>query len=236
MSEQDNSQYLLLWKGRQFGPLSLVLIRERLASGELSRMHQVNYHGKWIVLDEFLDKYAGEDPDVKRRSSAANREEQLRSEFESQLAEERARQNILEARLAKAEDRSSLTHLLPRPASQPPPLPLSSPPPPSLPPPPQRYAPSQGGGVQAIRDSAPAHTSGLAIAALVMALCNFVPYLGFATWLLALIFGHTALSRMKSDPALTGRGMAVAALVITYFILAIGSLIIVLYLVTRRHL
>ena len=59
---------------------------------------------------------------------------------------------------------------------------------------------------------APARTSGMAIAALVMGLCNFVPYLNFVTWILALVFGHVALSQMKRDPELGGRGMALAGL------------------------
>ena len=55
-----------------------------------------------------------------------------------------------------------------------------------------------------------------------MGLCNFVPYLNFVTWILALVFGHVALSQMKRDPAIEGRGMAIAGLVITYFLLLMG--------------
>ena len=209
MSTIREPQFLLLWKGRQSGPFCVAEIREKLSSGEVSRMHQVNFNGKWIVLDEFLEKHGGGDPETQRRAEAEKREEQLRRDFEQQLATERAQQSVLEERLAQAESRSSYSHLLP-------------PPPP--PPPPPQYLPPPGPGIQTypVATDAPSRTSGLAIAALVMGLCNFVPYLNFVTWILALVFGHVALSQMKRDPALEGRGMAIAGLVITYFLLVVG--------------
>ena len=124
MSTAPEPQFLLLWKGRQSGPFSVEAIREKLNSGEISRMHQVNFKGKWIVLDEFLEKHADGDPEVKRKAEAARREEQMRRDFQNQLATERAQQSELEARLTEAEKRAKLSHLLP---SQAPP---TSPPPP----------------------------------------------------------------------------------------------------------
>jgi len=106
MSATNEPQYLLLWKGIQSGPFSLAVIREKLGSGDISRMHQVNFNGRWIILDEFLEKQGG-DSDARRRAEAEKREKQMRHEFESQLAAERARKIALEERLAKAESRSS---------------------------------------------------------------------------------------------------------------------------------
>ena len=207
MSTAREPQYLLLWKGRQSGPFSSPAIREKLGSGEISRMHQVNFNGKWMVLDEFLEKHGGGDPEAQRRAEAEKREAELRRDFERQLATERAHQSALEERLAEVEKRSPLSHLLPQP-----------------PPPPQQQLLPQSPPVPIPPTAAelPPRTSGLAIAALVMGLCNFVPYLNFVTWILALVFGHVALSQMKRDPAIEGRGMAIAGLVITYFLLLMG--------------
>ena len=102
MSTDNEQQFMLQWKGRQSGPLSLVLIREQLGSGEISRMHQVNFNGRWITLGEFLDKHAGPTPEAKLRAEAEKREQQMRHKFEAELAAERVHRNALEHRLEDA--------------------------------------------------------------------------------------------------------------------------------------
>ena len=91
MSNARAPEYLLLWKGRQSGPFTGPVIREKLDSGEISRMHQVSFNGKWMVLDEFLEKHGGGDPEARRLDDLRKREEQLRNEFEGQLAAPSAR-------------------------------------------------------------------------------------------------------------------------------------------------
>ena len=142
MSKAPEPQFLLLWKGRQSGPFSVAAIREKLNSGEISRMHQVNFKSKWIVLDEFLEKHADGDPEVKRKAEAARREEQMRRDFQNQLATERAQQSELEARLTEAEKRAKLSHLLPSQAPPTSPQPAQYLPP--SPPPPPQYLPQSG--------------------------------------------------------------------------------------------
>ncbi len=109
MSATNEPQYLLLWKGIQSGPFTLALIREKLGVGEISRMHQVNFRGRWMVLDEFLEKHAGPDLETKLRAEAELRELQLRREFEDRLDDERVHRNALEQRLKDAERHSILT-------------------------------------------------------------------------------------------------------------------------------
>lgn len=146
MSTAPLPQFFLLWKGRQSGPFSVPAIREMLNAGDISRMHQINYNNRWMVLDEFLEKHGAGDPEAQRRAEVEKREAQLKRDFERQLAHERAQQSALQERLAQAEDRaqlesrSSLSHLLPPSAPPPPPetlLPPSAPPPP--PPPAQTF-------------------------------------------------------------------------------------------------
>jgi hypothetical protein len=206
--------YLLQWKGRQSGPFSLAQIRTQLGRGEISRMHQVAVDGGWQVLDEFLAQHP-EETARRHADELRQREAELRREFETQLATERARGS--EYSPQDEPPRSPLSHLLPK---QPPPtfLPLPDP------------------ASEAEAESAPTRTSGLAIAALVLALCNFIPYVNFFSWILALVFGHTALGQMKRDPALTGRGLALAALGITYFLLVMGVTFLVLLLVNGQKI
>ena len=102
MSAANEQQFMLQWKGRQSGPLSLLHIREQLGLGEISRMHQVSFNGRWITLGEFLDKHAGPSPEEKLRAEAAKREQQMRHKFETELAAERVHRNALEHRLEDA--------------------------------------------------------------------------------------------------------------------------------------
>jgi len=51
---------------------------------------------------------------------------------------------------------------------------------------------------------------------------------------LAIIFGHIALSQIKRDPGLGGRGMAYAGLAITYVLLGGGLIFGILYVANRR--
>ena len=106
MSVTPEPQFLLLWKGRQSGPFPLAQIREKLSSGEISRMHQINFMGKWIVIDEFMEKHAGPDRETRLRAEAEERENQLRHQFEGELSAERANRNALEQRVAEAEQRA----------------------------------------------------------------------------------------------------------------------------------
>jgi len=69
-------------------------------------------------------------------------------------------------------------------------------------------------------------TSGLAIGGFVCGLLMFIPGLNFIAWLPALILSHLALGEIRRDPELGGRGLAVAALWITYIILGLGLLVL----------
>jgi hypothetical protein len=117
------------------------------------------------------------------------------------LEKQRERPLTREAQLVSMETRSSLAHLLPREHE------------------PAVMLETRRVEAPAAESSAPVRTSGLAIAALVMALCNFIPYVNFLSWILALVFGHIALVQMNRDERLGGRGMAMTGLIITYFLL-----------------
>lgn len=70
-------------------------------------------------------------------------------------------------------------------------------------------------------------TSGLAIASLVCGLMGFITC--FITAIPAVICGHLALSEMRRDPQVDGRGMAIVGLVTGYLILG-GTVLYVLFI------
>lgn len=84
-------------------------------------------------------------------------------------------------------------------------------------------------GPKAAASSAPecgparARTSGLAIVSLVCSL------LGPLCWLPAVVCGHVALHKIHRDPALTGRGIALAGLIIGYLMLGFSILLLGLW-------
>jgi len=234
--DPNRADFFLLWKGRQSGPFSLAGIRESLASGEINRMHQISVGGRWLVLGEFLEQQDGGPLEARRRAEAAQyqaggaqREEQLRRDYEARLAAERAQQSALQQRLAEAEQRSARPQSLPKPPVD------------ALPAPPLTYAPRAplqqvplnplpSGGAPGSPDPlappvAPTRTSGLAIATFVLSICNLIPFLNFVTWIVAIILGHIALSQTDRDPTLGGRRFAIAGLIITYSLLALALLI-----------
>jgi Domain of unknown function (DUF4190) len=87
-----------------------------------------------------------------------------------------------------------------------------------------------------VTSSGRSRLSPLAVASLTMAACNFIPYVNFGAWLLSLIFGHLALAQMKRDASLEGRGLAIAGLVITYFVVLMAVTFIILMLANGQPL
>ena len=82
---------------------------------------------------------------------------------------------------------------------------------------------------QPIFDVSPTtRTSGVAIAALIAGLCCFIPYVNWVTWIPALALGHIALVQIQRDASLDGKWMAVAALVVAYFLVIMGGTYVVL--------
>ena len=80
MNSPAAATFLLRWKGVESGPFSIREIRERLADGDISRLHQVQVNGGWKLLDDFLEAHPAEE-----------REAELRREFEARMSDERAR-------------------------------------------------------------------------------------------------------------------------------------------------
>jgi hypothetical protein len=68
---------------------------------------------------------------------------------------------------------------------------------------------------------------GMAVAALVLGLCGFIPWLGFVCSILAVIFGFVSLGNIKKNPNLKGHGMAVAGIVLGFALPVLGIIVFV---------
>ncbi len=79
-------------------------------------------------------------------------------------------------------------------------------------------------------------TSGLAVASLIVAICGLIPYVNLISWIFALLCGHLALVQIDRNSSLSGRGLAIAALTVTYFLLLMGLTYIVLMISHGRSL
>ena len=79
------SSHHLRWKGQVTGPHTLEDIRALLASGEVSRMHQIEHAGQWQSLDEFLR--GTEESERAHAAEFARQEELDRRRIERELAD-----------------------------------------------------------------------------------------------------------------------------------------------------
>ncbi len=114
---------------------------------------------------------------------------------------------------------------------------MAAPQPGYAPPPPQPgygTPPAQSGyapyGAPGYPSAASRPTSGLAITAMVCGIAGIVLFWAIIPVLasiVAVITGHMALGQIKRDPALGGRGMAIAGLILGYLVVAIGAFILV---------
>lgn len=204
--------YNLQWRGAAKGPWTLVHIKQALQSGDIHSLYQIQTDQGWLPLRDFLATLPQTPveppvPTAAQLAAAArlDAEQQLRDEYEGKF-------QALEMQIAEERRRRKEQSAMP---VQPPAVPQWMLQPPAQPE--AQIGPSNGG-----------RTSGLAIASFVLSLLFFIPIANFVTWILSLVFGHMALGHMKHDPFLRGRGLAIAALVISYVLMGLGILVVVL--------
>jgi hypothetical protein len=205
-------QHLLLWKGRQFGPFNIEQIREKLFAGDINRMHQIQVDDHWQILDDYLEKLRAAD------LSARMRDSEMKREFDAQLIAARASGPRMIAHEPQTAPGSQLSPVHSEWSA------VNSSDPFAAGPAPSPFPLSQS------------RMSGFAITAFVMGICCFIPFVNFISWILAIVFGHIALSQMNADDSLKGRGLAIAGLAITYFLLVMVTTVIVLCLANNKPL
>jgi len=210
------------WKGQPLGRFTLVELRARLASGQLSRLHRVQVQGAWQGLGAWLDQM-----EANQRQSSAFAQQQAEADSQRELIAERARATALEQRLQQQE------HQLRRPM-------------------PSQAVQSAGHDQVAHdlpqSEMSLPYTSGLAVAALVfgilaalfMATCfilvseRSIRWLGLVmwcdtiAWLLAIIFGHLAMVEIRRDELARGQGLALTGLTLGYSVIALITFLLIL--------
>jgi hypothetical protein len=203
----SDSSFFLSWRGRQTGPYSLQQIQELMGSGDISGLHLVMHHGKWMMVDEFLAAVcpALPPPQPLRPMQPV--------ESTAELAVIADKDETVPA--AKLEDES-----------EPPIVPVRVYPATETTAPP--YYP-QGPAVPrwayyGVPPAAhPPRTNGMAVAAFVGSIaCLFFTLvwpIALLLWLVSLILGHVAISSCNHDLSLRGKGLAVAAVSICYLLL-----------------
>ncbi|GAA2917152.1 hypothetical protein JOD62_002800 [Microbacterium keratanolyticum] len=80
---------------------------------------------------------------------------------------------------------------------------------------------------------APRPTSGLAVTAFISGIIGVffgIFGIGIAAAIVAIVTGHMALGRLRADPALAGRGLAIAGLIMGYVVTAFAALFLVGFL------
>jgi hypothetical protein len=204
--------YHLQWRGTPKGPWTLAYIQQALQSGDIHSLYQIQTDKGWLPLRDFLNNLPQPalkppPPTAEQQAAAArlDAELQLRDEYESKF--QALENQIAEERRRRREQAAT----------------------PVQPPPPPQWVFQPPSQPQAPYNAAPTgRTSGLAVASFILSLLFFVPLANIITWILSLVFGHMSLSHMKQDPLLRGRGLAVAALVISYVLMGLGILVVIL--------
>lgn len=191
-----DTQFQLQWRGKSHGPWTYAEIQERLVEGEIHSLYQVCIDGVWMPLRDFIEKTEA----TALQQQAADRAVRIRQQEAEKVMKVRARvRGPIEGPIKK-----------PNPFANPPPvfvkgassLPLSS-------------------GEFSHSEIAP--TCWLGVAAFVVSCCSFVPYLNLVSWLPSLVLGHLALAQIKREPSMEGRGLALGAVIIAYFMLVFAA-------------
>ena len=202
------------WKGQSLGGFTLVELRQRLGSGQLSRMHRVKVDGAWLSLGTWLDQ-------MEAHSQQASAAAQAQAQRDRDA--ERERTAILDQRSQLQEER--LRHAVPPP------------------PPPFVQSPAVAPSVQHSPHpelNLP-YTSGMAVAALVFGILaalllgtifvlaseknprwiGVVLWCDMVAWLLSIIFGHLALVDIRHEELARGQGLAMTGLTLGYSVVAL---------------
>lgn len=206
----NETSFPVSWRGRQSGPYSADEIRTLLQSGELSGLHLVMTGGKWITVDEFLATLTPEPPPMPPARPLHRPEP---GQLAAETMDETGSYPAMEPERGMHRPYATAPESRPFDSSA------------------AAYPQHGPGAPQWAHYGShpmmkPERTSGMAVAAFVCSLVSiFLSVLwpiALILWLLSLVLGHTAISNCKSDPTLRGKGLAVAAVTISYVVLALG--------------
>lgn len=109
MIENENSSFLIRWRGRQEGPFTAAIIEAKLAANQIGLLHEIQHNGQWVTLRDYFaerDAVLREEYQAKEEQKRQAREEAERyaKELEAQrqtdlLTEERRKNDLLQSRI-----------------------------------------------------------------------------------------------------------------------------------------
>ena len=122
-SDEKSSEFLVRWRGRQEGPFTAAIMEAKLAANQIGLLHEVLHNGQWVTLRDYFaerdaslraQREAREEQERRAREEAARqakeREEQRRAEL---LAEERTRNDLLQAGITERQTNESFRQAQP---------------------------------------------------------------------------------------------------------------------------
>jgi hypothetical protein len=122
-SDEKSSEFLVRWRGRQEGPYTAAIMEAKLAANQIGLLHEVLHNGQWVTLRDYFaerdaslraQREAREEQERRAREEAARqakeREEQRRAEL---LAEERRRNDLLQAGITERQTNESFRQAQP---------------------------------------------------------------------------------------------------------------------------
>jgi hypothetical protein len=122
-SDEKSSEFLVRWRGRQEGPYTAAIMEAKLAANQIGLLHEVLHNGQWVTLRDYFSerdatlraqREAREEQERRAREEAARqakeREEQRRAEL---LAEERRRNDLLQAGITERQTNESFRQAQP---------------------------------------------------------------------------------------------------------------------------
>lgn len=193
----SESQFQLQWRGKSYGPWTYAEIHEHLIEGEIHSLYQVRIEGVWMALRDYIEQTEA----ATLQQQAADRAQRIRQQEAEKVVK------------VRPQGRGRIEGPIKRPD------PFANPPPVFV-----KGASSDSVASIDFSHSDIAPTCWLAVAAFVVSCCSFVPYLNLVSWLPSLVLGHLALAQIRSEPSMEGRGLALGALIIAYFMLAFAAL------------
>jgi Domain of unknown function (DUF4190) len=189
-------QFSLQWRGKSYGPWTYAQIQEQLMEGQIHSLYQIRVDAVWMPLRDHIEQTEA----AALKQQAADRAARIRQQEAEKVVQVRPR------------GRGHIAGPIKRPD------PFANPPPVFV----------KGASPEVMPTMDYSHTDisptcWLAVAAFVVSCCSFVPYLNLVSWLPSLVLGHLALAQIRREPSMEGRGLALGALVIAYFMLVFAA-------------
>lgn len=114
LSDDSNATFILRWRGKQEGPFTAAVVESKLGANQIGLLHEIFHNGQWVTLREYLTERDGilraerqaREEDERQAREAAERQAKAREDQRQTdlLAEERRKNNLLQASLAEQQN------------------------------------------------------------------------------------------------------------------------------------